>query len=265
MALKDLQVNIGADTRGFDSGLRTVQSGVKELGKETENTAKTMSKSFASPIKSLIALVATSKFAISSVSNAMGMETATQQLDNTLKNSSASFKKWASDNALALNMSKREAMQYGAIYSNLVSSFTKDTEQAATSTQQLMHASAVIASQTGRTSEDVMERIRSGLLGNTEAIEDLGIYANVSMIESTNAFRKIAGDKSWNQLSYQTQQQIRLYAILEQTQNRYGAGVLKIQNPTSHNYRRYGMTLKQISVTRSCLCSTLYSLLYRKA
>ena len=112
MALKDLQVNIGADTRDFDSGLKTVQSGVKELGKETENTAKTMSKSFASPIKSLIALVATSKFAISSVSNAMGMETATQQLDNTLKNSSTSFKKWASDNASALNMSKREAMQY---------------------------------------------------------------------------------------------------------------------------------------------------------
>ena len=227
MALKDLQVNIGANTTGFNKGIKTVQSGVKELGKETENTAKTMSKSFASPIKSLIALVATSKFAISSVSNAMGMETATQQLDNTLKNSSASFKKWASDNALALNMSKREAMQYGAIYSNLVSSFTKDTEQAAISTQQLMHASAVIASQTGRTSEDVMERIRSGLLGNTEAIEDLGIYANVSMIESTKAFKKFAGDKSWNQLDYQTQQQIRLYSILEQTQSRYGSTVLK--------------------------------------
>jgi len=226
MALKDLQVNIGVDTREFDSGIRNVQKGIQGLSNQTEDMSKSMSKSFASPIKSLIALVATSKFVASSMSNSLNMETTMQQLDNTLKGSSESFKSWASDNALALNMSKRQAMQYGAVYSNLVSSFTRDTEQAATSTQRLMHASAVIAAQTGRTTDDVMERIRSGLLGNTEAIEDLGVYANVSMIESTNAFKKFAGDKSWNQLDFQTQQQIRLYSILEQTQARYGTSVL---------------------------------------
>ena len=227
MALKDLQVNIGADTRDFDSGLKTVQKGIQGLNNQTKTVTSSMSKSLVSPIKSLIALVATSKFVGNSMSNAINMETTMQQLDNTLKNSSTSFKNWASDNALALNMSKRQAMQYGSVYSNLVSAFSKDTEQASASTQQLMQASVVIASRTGRTTGDVMERIRSGLLGNTEAIEDLGIYANVSMIESTNAFKKFAGDKSWNQLDYQTQQQIRLYSILEQTQSRYGSTVLK--------------------------------------
>lgn len=227
MALKDLQVNIGADTRDFDSGLKTVQKGIQGLNNQTKTVTSSMSKGLMSPIKSLIALVATSKFVGNSMSNAINMETTMQQLDNTLKNSSTSFKKWASDNALALNMSERQAMQYGSVYSNLVSAFAKDTEQASASTQQLMQASAVISSRTGRTTGDVMERIRSGLLGNTEAIEDLGIYANVSMIESTNAFKKFAGDKSWNQLDYQTQQQIRLYSILEQTQSRYGSTVLK--------------------------------------
>lgn len=45
---------------------------------------------------------------------------------------------------------------------------------------------------------------------------------NVSMIESTNAFRRFAGDKSWDQLDFQMQQQIRLAAILEQAYARYG-------------------------------------------
>jgi len=60
------------------------------------------------------------------------------------------------------------------------------------------------------------------MLGSTEAIEDLGVYTNISMIESTEAFRRFAGDKSWAQLDFQTQQQIRLAAILEQTYKRYG-------------------------------------------
>lgn len=60
------------------------------------------------------------------------------------------------------------------------------------------------------------------LLGNTEAIEDLGINVNVAMIESTNAFKQFANGKSWQQLDFQTQQQIRLMAILEQANKKYG-------------------------------------------
>lgn len=45
---------------------------------------------------------------------------------------------------------------------------------------------------------------------------------NVSMIESTEAFKKFANGQSWQQLDFQTQQQIRLMAILEQATKRYG-------------------------------------------
>ena len=42
------------------------------------------------------------------------------------------------------------------------------------------------------------------------------------MIESTEAFKKFANGQSWQQLDYQTQQQIRLMAILEQATAKYG-------------------------------------------
>ncbi|HFR3538109.1 TPA: hypothetical protein ACHVCJ_000624 [Streptococcus suis] len=42
------------------------------------------------------------------------------------------------------------------------------------------------------------------------------------MIESTNAFKRFANGQSWQQLDYNTQQQIRLMAILEQATAKYG-------------------------------------------
>lgn len=44
----------------------------------------------------------------------------------------------------------------------------------------------------------------------------------MAMIQSTEAFRRFANGQSWNQLDYQTQQQIRLMAILEQATAKYG-------------------------------------------
>ena len=44
----------------------------------------------------------------------------------------------------------------------------------------------------------------------------------MAMIQSTEAFKRFANGQSWNQLDYQTQQQIRLMAILEQATAKYG-------------------------------------------
>ena len=50
----------------------------------------------------------------------------------------------------------------------------------------------------------------------------MGINVNVAMIQSTEAFKRFANGQSWDQLDYQTQQQIRLMAILEQATAKYG-------------------------------------------
>jgi hypothetical protein len=68
-------------------------------------------------------------------------------------------------------------------------------------TNKYLNMTAVIASKTGRTVEDVQERIRSGLLGNTEAVEDLGVFVNVKTIEMTEAFQRIADGRSWEKLT----------------------------------------------------------------
>lgn len=240
MTVEELQVLITAKTSDFKKELEKVKKDLRNADKEVKSATNNIKDSFKSVAKVLgtLAIGATIK---SATSEAMRFEASVQQIERQMGDSSKAFKDWANESASAFGMGRSEAIRYGAVYSNLLSSFTSSSEQTAQYTQDLLEASAVIASSTGRTMEDTMERIRSGLLGNTEAIEDLGINVNVAMIESTEAFKKFANGKSWQQLDYQTQQTIRYFAILEQTADKYGT---EIAQNTSSRQAKFTAQLK---------------------
>lgn len=230
--LDELKVMIDAEIAPFRKKMKEVENQVKGTSDQVKNaTAKVREQS--NSIGSAFGKLA--KFAgfailgkklldvgMYSAQTALEVSASMNQIKRQMGESSQSFLKWVNDNANAMNMGVGEATNYGAVYSNLFSGFIKDTNKLSAYTAKMLQTSAVIAEGSGRTITDVMERIRSGLLGNTEAIEDLGINVNVAMIESTEAFKKFANGQSWQQLDYQTQQQIRLMAILEQATAKYG-------------------------------------------
>lgn len=185
---------------------------------------------------------------VAGVKSAASQEAAMQQVELIYGDAADAIKNFAENTAISYNMSTSDAYKYSQIYGNLIQSITDDEEENALYTQQLLKASSVIASATGRTMEDVMDRIRSGLLGNTEAIEDLGVNVNVSLLESTDAFKKFAGDKSWKQLDFQTQQQIRLFGILEQTTKKYGD---EVNQNTSSDIQRLTAKFKNLTSSLS--------------
>ncbi|VJU05176.1 TMP repeat family [Streptococcus pneumoniae] len=230
--LDELKVMIDAEIAPFRKKMKEVENQVKGTSDQVKNaTAKVREQS--NSIGSAFGKLA--KFAgfailgkklldvgMYSTQTALEVSAAMNQIKRQMGESSQSFLKWVNDNANAMNMGVGEATNYGAVYSNLFSGFIKDTNKLGAYTAKMLQTSAVVAEGSGRSITDVMERIRSGLLGNTEAIEDLGINVNVAMIESTEAFKKFANGQSWQQLDYQTQQQIRLMAILEQATAKYG-------------------------------------------
>ncbi|HEU3713764.1 TPA: hypothetical protein ACL2UM_001680 [Streptococcus pneumoniae] len=230
--LDELKVMIDAEIAPFRKKMKEVENQVKGTSDQVKNaTAKVREQS--NSIGSAFGKLA--KFAgfailgkklldvgMYSTQTALEVSAAMNQIKRQMGESSQSFLKWVNDNANAMNMGVGEATNYGAVYSNLFSGFIKDTNKLSAYTAKMLQTSAVVAEGSGRSITDVMERIRSGLLGNTEAIEDLGINVNVAMIESTEAFKKFANGQSWQQLDYQTQQQIRLMAILEQATAKYG-------------------------------------------
>ena len=208
---------------------------IDNLGSKIDNLGNKLTTRVTAP---LIAL------GVVGVKSAAEQEAAMQQVELIYGNASDTIKDFAENTAIAYNISTSDAYKYAQVYGNLIQSITNDEEKNALYTQQLLKASSIIASATGRTMEDVMDRIRSGLLGNTEAIEDLGVNVNVAMLETTDAFKKFAGDKSWKQLDFQTQQQIRLFAILEQTTKKYGNEVNK---NTSSDIQRLSAKFKNLT------------------
>jgi hypothetical protein len=215
--VKNLMIRAGADFSALRKEMDKAQQKVKAF---KENVSNSISK-----VNVALAGLGVGLGIGNAVNDAMRFEASIQQLNRLMGQSSSEFLKWADTTAVAFNMSKSEAVQYGATFSNIISTFSKSTQETQQYTQDLLQATAVAASMTGRSMDDALERIRSGMLGNTEAVEDLGIFVNVAMIESTKAFQQFANGKSWNQLDFKMQQQIRLFAILEQAAEKYGVEV----------------------------------------
>jgi len=232
VTLDELKVMIDAEIAPFKNKMKEVENRVKNASgkvQESTNKIKTQSGSMLGTFAKLakfagLAYLGKKMLDVGMYSTQMALEVtaSVNQIKRQMGESSQTFLKWVNDNASAMNMGVGEATKYGAVYSNLFSGFIKDSNKLSAYTAKMLQTSAVVAEGSGRSITDVMERIRSGLLGNTEAIEDLGINVNVAMIQSTEAFKRFANGQSWDQLDYQTQQQIRLMVILEQATAKYG-------------------------------------------
>lgn len=208
---------------------------LEDLGSKADKVANKMTVGLTVPI--VAGFTAMTKLAIEN-------ETAVQQVERIYGDAAESIKEFAESKALDYNMSAGDAYKYSQIYGNLIQSITDDQQKNAEQTQKLLQASSIIASATGRSMEDVMDRIRSGLLGNTEAIEDLGVNVNVALLETTDAFKQIAGDKSWDKLTFQEQQQVRLLGILEQTSKKFGD---EVQDNTASSIQQLTAKTKNLA------------------
>lgn len=201
------------DQSGLKKGMSTMKGGVSSLVSSFGKLGAAIGVAF-----SVGALI---KFSKEASNLATTTEASVQRLIDIYGEASKAVGDFIDANAQALGMSRTAAASYASVYGNLFSVWA-DQATNAQLTNAYLNMTAVVASKTGRTVEDVQERIRSGLLGNTEAIEDLGVFVNVKTIEMTDAFQRMADGKSWEQLDAYTQQQIRTMAILEQATSKYG-------------------------------------------
>lgn len=235
MATKNLMIRCVADFSGLTKATESAKKGVASLkrsadsaGTSVKNCGNKATKAFSGLKKAAVftAIAVAAKRTASALkeltTEAIGVDSQVDNLSRTMSAGKSAFLAWAKTGAAAFGISESAAIKYGNAYSNLISGFIGDTRKSTEYTKKLIETSAVIASRTGRTVEDVNDRIRSGLLGSTEAIEDLGINVNVALLETTDAFKQLANGRSWSKLTFQEQQQVRLFAIMEQSSKKFG-------------------------------------------
>lgn len=215
------------DQSGLNRGMNTMRGSVNSIQSAFTKLGRTIATVFS--IHKII------NFSKAASSLATDTEASVQRIIDIYGSASKSVSDFIDSNARALGMSKAAATSFAAVYGNLFSVWA-DRRTNAELTNKYLNTTAVVASKTGRKMQDVQERIRSGLLGNTEAVEDLGIFVNIKTIEITEAFQRIADGRSWDKLSAYEQAQVRALAILEQATKKYGNEVAQTTSLTRARY-----------------------------
>ena len=180
MARSNFIVRGGADFSNLNKALNQTQTKLKTFETSVNKSmAKTQSsiKNFQASINKFLTAfgvalssVAIAKLIKSSTQMAMTVESSMDNIYRNMGKAAESYNTFVKTQSKALGMARKDAYAYGSTFSNLLGSFMTDTQQVASETENLMKAAAVISSKTGRTYEDVANRIRSGMLGSTEAI-----------------------------------------------------------------------------------------------
>ena len=216
------------DQSGLNKGMASMQKGVKSL--------LSSFKALGSTIAAVFSITAIINFSKQAGEFATQTEASVQRLIDIYGEAAQSVGDFIDANARAIGMSKASAAAFASVYGNLFGAWA-DQSTNAELTNRYLNMTAAVASKTGRTVQDVQERVRSGLLGNTEAIEDLGVFVNVKTIEMTDAFQRMADGRSWERLDAYTQQQVRTMAILEQATEKYGNTVADTTATTRAQYQ----------------------------
>jgi hypothetical protein len=239
--VRNLMVRAVADFSGLQRSMQQAQ-------RETNAFASGIEKAF-SGIKSKLALLGGALLggeAIKeSINDAIELEATTQNLNHILGKSAEAYIQWSQTVATSYGYSQVEAERYGASFAHMISLFGNGSEDIRKKTEDLMKMSAIVANGTGRSIDDVMQRIQSGMLGNVQAINDLGIYANQSMLEASKAFQQVAHGRHWADLSMAERQQIIYMSIMEQGAKQYGN---TLQNNVHNKLVTFTATLKNLRV-----------------
>lgn len=188
----------------------------------------------------------TVEWSVASSKMAINFENDMTQVTNIFGSAADSVNNFINSQARGFGMARSEAAKYAKTLGGMSENILGQ-QKGAEMTQKLLKQSAIIAAKEGRSMEDVMIRIASGMRGETEAIEDLRVYVSESMIHSTQAFQKFgaASGKTFGELDEKLKQQIRLYAIIEQSMANFGT---KLDNTVSVKMLKLNAALRDASL-----------------
>lgn len=225
-------LTVTIDKNGLEKELSAINSNVKKgtgsinsFGKSISNVTAGLGK-FATAVGIAFSVAQMVKFSNEASKLAAQTEAYILRIGQIYGEAGKQVSDFIDANSQALGMSKTAAYEAASSYGNLFSSFADGAENAKL-TNDMLQTTAVIASKTGRTFDEVFTKIQSGIFGNTRAIDDLGVYVNQATITTTKAFQTISDGRPWAQLTGNEQKQILTLAILEQAQAKYGNTVLQ--------------------------------------
>ena len=222
------------------SPIKKVTSGFKNMGNEAK-TASGKVNGLTGSFKGLLGKL-TMFFGVYEIFNlfkegtkdAMQYEASIVNLQLTYGKASQSLIDFANKHAIAFGLSKRQVAEYGNIYSAIMRDVNREMNPSASAdaiakqtmgmSQEILKSAGIISSALGYDMEYVLEGLRSGILGSSQAVDQFGLNLKRANLENSKAFKEVAnGVDSWEKLTVAQQQYIIAQEIVNQTTSKFGS------------------------------------------
>lgn len=210
--------------RTEDVGTEAVRSGEKlnDMGKKGKSSGEgligTLKKVAAAAGALLViqgAASAVKDFGLAAIDAAANAEETTSKFETVFKDASDDAKNWAENFGKAANRSKNEIMGFMADSGALFSGLGMASEDASVMSEMMTSLSYDLASFNNLADEDAFNKLRSGIMGETEGLKSMGIVLNETALAQSMLDMGIKG--SFSELDEATKVQVRFNSILAQT------------------------------------------------
>lgn len=209
---------VSIDSSGVKSGvdnanksLGSLQEKAKQLGATLQSVGKAMTLSLTLPI------LATGAASIKAASD---LEETRNKVKVVFGDMSDDVLDWGNNAATAFGQSKQQALEAAGTFGNLFTSMGLARDQSADMSRGLVELAADLASFNNIDPAIVLEKLRSGLVGEVEPLRTLGINLTMAATKAKAVEMGLAGANG--EVSQAALLQARYALILEQSTNAQG-------------------------------------------
>lgn len=189
MKLFELYAELGLDTAEFDTKIKSATEAGKSLaesiGADASSIKSAFSDAFSFSVGQLMAdgfqsgLGFIKDFSTESITAASNLEEVYNVIDKTFGEDAAGIKLWAADAKNAFGMSRLAALDYVGEMGTILKTQGFANDQVRDMSKNIVQLAADYASFKNMDFEDTFSMLRSGLRGETESIERLGLSVHV--------------------------------------------------------------------------------------
>lgn len=186
---------VSLDTKGLEQGVNRGKASLSSL----ESSAKRLGDSFKSVgQKMTVALtVPIAMISVQAVKAASDLNETLNKVNVVFGKSSEFILDWGRDSATAFGMSRQEALEAAATFGNLFTAMGLGREESAEMSSTLVKLAGDLASFNNIDPSVALIKLKSGIVGETEAVRDLGIDLRQTTVEikaMEMGFKKVNGE-----------------------------------------------------------------------
>lgn len=210
-AVKNLIVRVGADLSALEKEMKSAQKKLKKYGNELTSVGKTLTLGITVPLVSIGAV---------GIKTASDLQEVQNVVDTAFGDSAGKVDEWAKTTLEAYGLTQLEAKQYAGTMRAMTDSMGVSSDEADTMSMKLAELAGDMSSFYNLEHDEVWDKIRSGISGETEPLKQLGINMSVANLE---AYALASGiEKTYNEMTEAEKATLRYNYLLDATENAQG-------------------------------------------